>query len=151
MNRQTRQREELGRDLLDWSSPVRRGVLHEERRLQLQAQARALDWDYVEVDLVGCEEKNDLLAEIATALDFPVWFGSNWDALFDCLADLNWRPAPGHLVALRNLEDLQEVSPEVLDTLISILEDVATVWERRGQPLRVWVDLPPDEAAARRQ
>ena len=134
-------RQDHGRELLAWDTPVRRGVLHEERHEQLRTQAQALGWDYVEADLVGCETKEDLLVEIASALDFPVWFGGNWDALFDCLADLSWRAAPGRVLALRNLEDLQSVAPEVLDTLVAILEDVAAVWQRRGQPLRVWVDL----------
>jgi hypothetical protein len=140
-------RQDEGHELLDWSTPVRRGVLHEERREQLRAQAHALDWDYLEADLAGCETKDDLLTSIAGALDFPVWFGGNWDALFDCLADLSWRAAPGRVLALRNLDDLQAVSPEVLDTLIAILEDVAAVWQRRGQPMRAWVDLPTAQGA----
>lgn len=137
-------RQDSGRELLDWSSPVRRGVLHEERREQLRVRAHALGWDYAEADLVGCETKDDLLTELASALDFPVWFGGNWDALFDCLADMSWRAAPGRVLALRNVEDLQAVAPEVLDTFIAILEDVSAVWQRRGQPMRTWVDLPVD-------
>lgn len=34
--------------------------------------------------------KNDLLAALASAGRFPGYFGSNWDALLDCLRDLSW-------------------------------------------------------------
>ena len=34
-----------------------------------------------------------MLQRIASALGFPSWFGGNWDALFDCLADLSWQSA----------------------------------------------------------
>lgn len=34
--------------------------------------------------------KHDLLAFLATCLQFPKYFGNNWDALADCLGDLSW-------------------------------------------------------------
>jgi hypothetical protein len=45
-------------------------------------------------DVAGCSDKAGLLARTADALEFPAWFGHNWDALADCLTDLAWRPAP---------------------------------------------------------
>jgi hypothetical protein len=36
--------------------------------------------------------------ECAQVLAFPAWFGHNWDALADCLADLSWLPGRGHVV-----------------------------------------------------
>jgi RNAse (barnase) inhibitor barstar len=35
-------------------------------------------------------QKQDLLGCIATKLKFPDYFGYNWDALDECLADLSW-------------------------------------------------------------
>jgi hypothetical protein len=39
-----------------------------------------------------------LLDAYARALSFPAWFGHNWHALTDCLTDLSWLPARGHVV-----------------------------------------------------
>lgn len=42
-----------------------------------------------------CGQVSDLLTEFARALDFPDYFGHNWDALEECLADFDWLPAKG--------------------------------------------------------
>ena len=40
-------------------------------------------------------DKQRLLEVIATELRFPKYFGFNWDALDECLADLSWLEEPG--------------------------------------------------------
>ncbi|WP_068469972.1 barstar family protein [Candidatus Protochlamydia phocaeensis] len=35
-------------------------------------------------------EKSELFNLFSTQLEFPLYFGANWDALYDCLRDLNW-------------------------------------------------------------
>jgi RNAse (barnase) inhibitor barstar len=39
--------------------------------------------------------KRDLLRALAQRLNFPGYFGHNWDALEECLCDLSWLKAPG--------------------------------------------------------
>jgi RNAse (barnase) inhibitor barstar len=36
------------------------------------------------------KDKKDLFNLFSTKLKFPSYFGNNWDALYDCLMDLNW-------------------------------------------------------------
>ena len=38
----------------------------------------------------GITDKQDLLRHIAAELKFPDYFGFNWAALDECLADLSW-------------------------------------------------------------
>jgi hypothetical protein len=96
--------------------------------------AEELGWRSVRIDLRGCHEKKCLLERTASALQFPDSFGHNWDAWFDCLADLGWLRATGYVVMLENTDDLRESSPEVFDTAVSILEDAAQVWAARNVP-----------------
>ena len=51
----------------------------------LAEAAERLEFAFVRIDLQGCQDKEAVLARIAQALDFPDWFGRNWDALADCL------------------------------------------------------------------
>ncbi|MFE9774168.1 barstar family protein [Streptomyces sp. NPDC005931] len=39
------------------------------------------------LDLDGVTDKAGLMERCARALELPEWFGRNWDALADCLAD----------------------------------------------------------------
>lgn len=36
------------------------------------------------------QSKEGFFKEIAKKLDFPEYFGHNWDAFIDCLGDLSW-------------------------------------------------------------
>ncbi|MGW6394816.1 barstar family protein [Streptomyces sp. NPDC055103] len=51
--------------------------------------------DTVVLDLAGVTDKAALMDRCAVALALPAWFGRNWDALAECLADL---PEPVTLV-----------------------------------------------------
>ena len=42
----------------------------------------------VKIDCIN--SKDELLTVYSIKLKFPSYFGFNWDALFDCLRDLDW-------------------------------------------------------------
>jgi RNAse (barnase) inhibitor barstar len=102
-------------------------------------------------DLAGCHDKDEFLARMAEALDFPAWFGRNWDAFFDCLADLSWLPAGGHVLVLLNAADMQRHAPEAFDTAMAIMRDAATVWAGRGIVFRVFASIAPPVRAVRKR
>lgn len=101
--------------------------------------AQSLGLDAVRIDLDGCAGKSEFLERTASALGFPSWFGGNWDAFFDCLADLSWRPARGHVLVFENTADMRRHAPEALDTAVTILADAAVAWEERGKAFRAFV------------
>ena len=105
----------------------------------LERLARSIGWHVAHVDLDGCLDKRDLLERTAAALGFPDWFGHNWDAFYDCLADLGWRSAPGHLLVFERCGGLRREAPEVFDTTVAVLEDAAVAWVRRGVPFRAFL------------
>jgi hypothetical protein len=85
----------------------------------------------IDIDL---KDANPIEA-IARALEFPAWFGGNWDALEDCLGDLSWREAP-HRLVLRNFQPGDE-----LGILIDVLSSAAQFWEEQGGSfLAIFVD-----------
>lgn len=93
------------------------------------------------LDLAGCTDKDELLARFAAAFEFPAWFGSNWDALADCLDDLDWLPGAGHLLVLERVADLRAAAPETLATVLEILAEISRAWQARGLPFWVLVSV----------
>jgi hypothetical protein len=85
---------------------------------------------------IRVQEKQKLLKSIATALDFPDWFGANWDALEDCLSDLSWRGAAGHVLLFEEAR-----AGDDLGVLIDVLRSSAEYWAGRGRSFfAVFVD-----------
>jgi RNAse (barnase) inhibitor barstar len=82
------------------------------------------------------QEKDKLLRGIAAALDFPNWFGENWDALEDCLSDLSWRNAAGHVLVFE-----QAKLGDDFGVLVDVLRSAAEYWAARGKPFfAVFID-----------
>lgn len=80
---------------------------------------------------IAINGKAALLRSIARALDFPDWFGENWDALEDCLTDLSWRKAAGHVLVF---EGIGTLTLDERGTLIEVLAAAAQFWAGQGKP-----------------
>jgi Barstar (barnase inhibitor). len=107
--------------------------------------ARAAKRDELQVcriDLTGCSDRQALLQRMAVALQLPASFGHNWDALADCLRDLGWMPAWGHVLLFDHLDELQRAAPADLDILLGILDDAATFGSDREQPWFAFLAMP---------
>lgn len=100
------------------------------------------------IDLAGCTDKAGLLARIAAAMEFPPWFGHNWDALADCLADLSWLPAGAYSITLSGSSALRAAEPDALATALDILDEAATFWAGEGVVFRVEVREDADADSA---
>jgi hypothetical protein len=63
-----------------------------------------------------------LFDEMAAALQFPAYFGGNWNALRDMLSDLRWLPAEAYLLVVEGADELLADEPdEVLATGLRVL------------------------------
>lgn len=97
------------------------GVYRAERAEQIAASGHL-------VARVRYGDKNALMKNIAAALQFPGWFGANWDALEDCLSDLSWLPAGGYVLVFEDARPGEE-----LGVLVDVLRCVAEWWAGRGK------------------
>jgi len=77
------------------------------------------------------EGKEAILRKLARELAFPSWFGGNWDALEDCLADLSWSSAVGHVLLV---EGANAAAADDVGVLQDILGSTAASWSERGRP-----------------
>ena len=71
----------------------------------------------VHLDGIKITSKESFLKEIAEALEFPDYFGHNWDALEDCLKDLKGK----YLIIWTDTDNLNN---EAYNQAIKILDKV---------------------------
>ena len=75
-----------------------------------------------------CRTKRALLAELARALEFPAHFGRTWDALEDCLTDLDWLPGAGYCLVVHAADRLLARDETGYATFVALLQDVGRAW-----------------------
>ena len=113
--------------------------VYRARRVDAIADAvRGSKLNFARIALEGISAKPALLRSIGLALGFPDWFGENWDALEDCLTDLSWRQAQGHVLVF---EGFQFLPADDVGVLIDVLASAAEFWAGLGKPFfAVFVD-----------
>jgi RNAse (barnase) inhibitor barstar len=83
------------------------------------------------------DDKLDLFRNLSAQLEFPTYFGDNWDALFDCLCDLHW--IPNYEVCILHHDLPLKGSNEDLESYVMVLRDACKSWkEGNGHVLMVF-------------
>jgi hypothetical protein len=93
----------------------------------------------------GITRKRKLLAALAAALQFPDYFGHNWDALAECLGDLSWLEN-AKTVCLVHGDLPCADNRETLDVYLDVLRNRLKEKQKDGVALRVF--FPAAFAAA---
>ncbi|HYC37492.1 MAG TPA: barstar family protein [Usitatibacter sp.] len=118
----------------------RGGVWYLPRPLEargVQAAAKRAGFAFFHIDGTNIARKEQLLNHVATALHFPQHFGHNWDALEECLTDLEWVDAEGYVIYYEAIETLLEAHPDQFETFIEIVRDSVESWKQDGEAMVV--------------
>jgi len=122
------------------SAPARSGVYHLNRPPDTveksAATAGLVAW---RIDIGHVHGKQEFLQKLAKALEFPSWFGGNWDALVDCLTDLSWQPGAGYVLMLEKSKHFAAGHREEFDDAMAALADASEYWRGKGKAFWVLV------------
>ena len=117
----------------------------------------------LELDAALMQGREGMYREFAAVMKFPDYFGNNYNALDDCMTDLQWLPADGYLLLIKNSEFLLSKEDDgVLKGLLSILDSAGEEWtkpvklgdwwgNRDGLPFHTILELNKGKAAAFRE
>jgi hypothetical protein len=79
---------------------------------------------------------DELFNEVGAALQFPWYFGENWDAFDECMSDLDWLPGDTYLLLISQGKLLlYDESRSDFRVLIRILTDASVNWSESRQAL----------------
>ncbi len=99
--------------------------------------AESRGWRTFHLDGSALATKTQFLEASARAMDFPSYFGHNWDAFEESLNDMGWAPAQGYLVVFDGVEYFARAQPEEFAVALDILRDSVRRWHELGTPLIV--------------
>jgi RNAse (barnase) inhibitor barstar len=81
------------------------------------------------IDGAKCHTLPSLFSELARAFRFPDYFGGNYDALWECLTDLEWIDAVNYALIIDRSAELLSKEPSIeRDKFIKLINDVAYNW-----------------------
>jgi RNAse (barnase) inhibitor barstar len=84
------------------------------------------------IDAEQIKSKQELLGTFSDALNFPEYFGENWDALEECIRDLSWLPRSNFLLVFQNADSLLRLGPKEFAVLVGILGLATFSWKAEG-------------------
>lgn len=91
------------------------------------------------LDLAGVDDKAGFLGVAARILQFPDYFGFNWDAFEDCLTDLSWLGAGGYVLVVQDPGPFSRKAPKDMSMARTIFRDAASYWKKKN--IRFFVGL----------
>jgi RNAse (barnase) inhibitor barstar len=108
------------------------------RAQDLMQAAAQVGQHFLYVNLSAVQSKQEVLEAMAVAFQFPVQYGKNLDALYDCITDLVHKagPQPGFVVVLEQLPDNPRFDREAREQLLEVFRDAAEYWGERRIPFR---------------
>ena len=93
-------------------------------------------------DMRQARSREQMLRIIGEGLELPAWYGANFDALMDCICDMNWVPAPGYVIILENCHNINTLAPPEFNMLIDVFAEAANAWREEDKPFWCFVDQP---------
>ena len=100
----------------------------------VQSAAKKAGYTFFHIDGKSIERKEQFMNAVATALRLPKTFGLNWDALEECLTDLEG-DGDGFLICFDHIDGLLNAHPDQFETLVEILRDAVASWKEDGEAM----------------
>lgn len=103
----------------------------------LQSEADAAGWRLFHLDGARVRDKKTFLDKAARAMEFPAYFGHNWDAFEECVNDLSWAPASGYILVFQAPERLIKNARADWEIVVEIFSTAIENWNEQGVPFYV--------------
>ncbi|MFM7845223.1 MAG: barstar family protein [Planctomycetota bacterium] len=117
----------------------------------MPSDGRSTDPFSVYLTAACLSDSSQLQRELQRELQLPAWYGSNWDALLDCLSSLDDAAetlcrvcrgeTPRSLVFCLTAWDEQLLRHDSCRTFLSVVADANSRLASRGATARVWLEF----------
>lgn len=104
---------------------------------QLLQSAESNSWQSFYIKGEGIIDKPTFLDNWSKTMNFPDYFGHNWDAFDDCLLDLEWCDPTPRIVVYNQPEKFAHQAPDEWETVIDVLLVALSYWAKTATPLYI--------------
>ena len=111
--------------------------VHFTRTDEIKTDLNSLDLTLLEGSIADIKTDEELFSVIASTMQFPDYFGYNWDALYECLCDMNWLSSEGYLLVLRDSAKGWSQSPYVLGCFVTTWLEATEYWVQEQRPFHL--------------
>lgn len=81
--------------------------------------------------------KAEFFQASAQTMNFPDYFGDNWDAFSDCIDDLSWLSADGYILLYTQPDNFANNDPSEWSIALDIFQEVVESWRETDTPMYV--------------
>jgi RNAse (barnase) inhibitor barstar len=82
-------------------------------------------------------DSTSLFQEFATAMQFPEYFGHNWDALKDCLTELDGHEVDRYIITIDKLDRFITKDPSQWTNFLDVCKSVVEYWQDTETPVYI--------------
>jgi len=104
---------------------------------EVDERVNTLGLSVLEGSVAEVKTDKELFSVVAEAMKFPDYFGNNWDALDECLSDLDWLPVDGYLLILRDAGKGWSRDPYLLGCFVTAWLESAEYWVEKQTPFHL--------------
>ena len=112
-------------------------VVDADEAAAIEGAALQAGQDVRSVDLPEALSSGQLLDQLGSALLFPDYFGRNWDAVDECLQDINWIQGRATVILVFHADRLLSTDCLTAINFVRTLARASTTWRERHISLRV--------------
>jgi hypothetical protein len=84
------------------------------------------------------------LEQLGVSLNFPDYFGKNWDALEDCMTDEDWLKSSGAVIVITGIDEFVLAMPFQFNIAMDIFRDAVNYWKKLKRELLILIDSKED-------
>ncbi|MEH2316387.1 barstar family protein [Nostoc sp.] len=114
-----------------WSIDVKQGIGEAVEKIAAESGTKVFYLDGKKIN-----SKETFLSKAAEAMQFPTYFGANWDAFDECITDLTWCPAERYVILYDNADIFAQAEPTQYQIAVNILNSAKEYWEGNNITLK---------------
>ncbi|MFJ7735717.1 barstar family protein [Lysinibacillus sp. NPDC097287] len=80
------------------------------------------------IEGIKCTDKQSLFEEFSRKLNFPDYFGYNWDAFEECFTEFGWPESNKYVLFIKDFDMICLHDEEELDTFLECLDSAIKEW-----------------------